>query len=664
MNNTLIAPIAERPDWYRVEDDTVVTRDTDGNAVLLFGQDAWDIQAYTFGLHRTHIHFRGHLPDGASRTLSEATTRQWKQAMYFLMHEATDTTPATGTLKILSTHLRAFTLFTSARQLTLYEGLSTAAVVLDYAAQAGMETKAQPLYSILVKLHRLGVDATGVRVPLAQLDIPLRERIAQRAIYSQHPVIPTRIYQHFLSVCEQDLSIAEGAADMLSSHLARRYAGERPGVSAALKATAAHFQCDDSPGVVSSLVSSISALVILTFTGMRATAAETLPYDCLSETRLDGVTHYTIEGITTKLAGGRPRRACWVTSPLAARAIRLAQRLSGEAHRAHGARGYAESTVGSHLLFRQMGLRYGYVANRAGNIQEAIEAFRKRVFPTITVEDIAELKRIDMHRSWEEESKYALGQQWPFTRHQLRRTLALYAHRSGVVTLPTLKRQLQHITQEMRMYYARGSAFAKGFIDTSRTHFAKEWAEAQHLSAYLAYAKQVLFSDERLFGGHAAWTQSRAVQASPVSVYSREQTVRMFGKGELAYRETVLGGCVSVEPCKSTPLDWMRLVCLESNCSNLVIVPSKLQRVIKAQQVTVAKLRAVDETSVEYRTSIFKAPADVHCFSVAHIYGLHGNLVTSGQMQRVLEAAEQGLIVLPEHDYRVLKRWYDDQYGF
>jgi hypothetical protein len=169
------------------------------------------------------------------------------------------------------------------------------------------------------------------------------------------------------------------------------------------------------------------------------------------------------------------------------------------------------------------------------------------------------------------------------------------------VTLPTLKRQLQHITQEMSRYYARGSAFAKDFIDTDRTHFAKEWAEAQHLSAYLAYAGQVLFSDERLFGGHAAWVQSRAVQASPVSVYSREQTVRMFGKGELAYRETVLGGCVSVEPCKSTPLDWMRLDCLESNCRNLVVVPSKLQRVIKAQQVTVAKLRAVDEASVEYR---------------------------------------------------------------
>ncbi|SFU24843.1 integrase [Paraburkholderia aspalathi] len=604
MNNTLIAPLAGRPDWYRVEDDTVVTHDKAGNAVSLFGDDAWDIRAYTIG-PRTHIYFRGHLPDGVSRALSGATTRQWKQVMYFLMHEATDTVPGFGTLQSSSTCLKEFTFFAAERQLTLYEGLSSGAVVLDYVADAGRERKAHRLHSILVKLHRLGVGTTGLRVPLAQLHKPLLERFAQRAGSSQYPVIPTRIYQHFLSTCEHDLGVAEGTADILSDYLAPKYAGESPGVSAELVRVAAHFGCKDSPYVVSSLVTSINALcqlVILSFTGMRAMEAENLPYDCLSETRLDGVTHYTIEGITTKLSGGRPRRACWVTSPLAARAVRLAQRLSGEAHRAHGAQGYAESTDGSHLLFCRMGLHYEYVANRAASrVYNEVEAFRERVFPTITVEDIAELKRVDMHRAWEDEPKYALGQQWPFTRHQLRRSLALYAHRSGLVTLPTLKRQLQHITQEMSMYYTRGSAFAKGFIDTDRTHFAKEWAEAQGLSEYLAYAEQVLFSDERLFGGHAAWTQSRAVQASPVSVYSREQTVRMFEKGELAYRETVLGGCASVEPCRSTPLDWMRLDCLESNCRNLIVVPSKLQRVIKAQQVTVAKLRAVDEASVEYR---------------------------------------------------------------
>ena len=124
MNNTLIAPIADRPDWYRVEDDTVVTRDTAGNTVSLFGDDAWDVRAYAVGLRWTHINFRGHVPDDVSRALSEATTRQWKQIMYFLMHEATDTVPASNTLQTRSIYLREFTFFAAARQLTLYEGLS------------------------------------------------------------------------------------------------------------------------------------------------------------------------------------------------------------------------------------------------------------------------------------------------------------------------------------------------------------------------------------------------------------------------------------------------------------------------------------------------------------------------------------------------------------
>src|SRR5260370_23556627 len=142
MNNTLIAPIAGRPDWYRVEDDTVVTRDKAGNAVSLFGDDAWDVRAYAVGPRWTHIYFRGHLPDGVRRVLSEATTRQWKQVMYFLMHEATDTVPASSTLQARSVYLREFTFFAAARQLTLYEGLSNGAVVLDYVAQASMAAQA------------------------------------------------------------------------------------------------------------------------------------------------------------------------------------------------------------------------------------------------------------------------------------------------------------------------------------------------------------------------------------------------------------------------------------------------------------------------------------------------------------------------------------------
>jgi hypothetical protein len=47
-----------------------------------------------------------------------------------------------------------------------------------------------------------------------------------------------------------------------------------------------------------------------------------------------------------------------------------------------------------------------------------------------------------------------------------------------------------------------------------------------------------------------------------------------------------------------------------------------------------------------------------------YFYMLHGNRVEDWAGERVIKAAEQGLIMLPECDYRVLKRWEDQPYGF
>lgn len=47
-----------------------------------------------------------------------------------------------------------------------------------------------------------------------------------------------------------------------------------------------------------------------------------------------------------------------------------------------------------------------------------------------------------------------------------------------------------------------------------------------------------------------------------------------------------------------------------------------------------------------------------------YFFMLHGNRIGSWAAKMVLSAAEQGLIVMPEHDYRVLRRWGDHQYGF
>ena len=43
---------------------------------------------------------------------------------------------------------------------------------------------------------------------------------------------------------------------------------------------------------------------------------------------------------------------------------------------------------------------------------------------------------------------------------------------------------------------------------------------------------------------------------------------------------------------------------------------------------------------------------------------LHGNRLGPWVGEQILAAAEAGTIVLPEHDYRVLKDWSREPYGF
>lgn len=47
-----------------------------------------------------------------------------------------------------------------------------------------------------------------------------------------------------------------------------------------------------------------------------------------------------------------------------------------------------------------------------------------------------------------------------------------------------------------------------------------------------------------------------------------------------------------------------------------------------------------------------------------YFFMLHGNRVHSWAGKRIMEAVDRGLLVLPDHDYLVLRRWYDMQYGF
>lgn len=349
----------------------------------------------------------------------------------------------------------------------------------------------------------------------------------------------------------------------------------------------------------------VCKLLIQTFSSMRNEEAITLGYECLEESTVDGRKNLRILGRTTKLNHSNAKRAWWITSVEGARAIRLAQSLARVIYRAAEVV-YDMNTTdeGSLPLFPSASyLGFSGVVPRPAHDGLAcshLDTFNMkelfaRLLPRIEEADLAELEEIDPHRPWRSEARFAAGQLWSLTSHQLRRSLALYASRSGFITLPSLRRQLQHITDEMARYYSAGSAYAKNLLDAQQDHFGLEWQKAQPESQALAYLKNVILADERLFGGHGAWVETHERATGIMTLADRDKTLKRFRKGELAYQETPLGGCTSVDVCDRRPLRSI-VGCLD--CSRTVIKLSKLQTLIRAQKNLVSQL---DPASVEGR---------------------------------------------------------------
>jgi len=368
----------------------------------------------------------------------------------------------------------------------------------------------------------------------------------------------------------------------------------------------AYFGKRNKPITVESLSSIIGnvqyllKLIILSFTGMRDNEGSSLPYNCLRTVVADGKKHYVIEGTTTKFNNGLEKKARWVTNQQGADAIVAAQAIACSIYKVFG---IDPSAADDEPLF--VSVRYlrmagtPLVPDGAKFIQAGFDKknLPEECFDAIEENDLQELEHIDPHRAWRSEECFQIGKRWHFTNHQLRRSLALYAQRSGLVSLPSLRRQLQHITEEMSRYYSRGSSYARNFIGEDKDHFAHEWRAAQPESAGLSYILNVLLTDDDLFGGHATWAQHRLKSPDGVILIDRELTLKRFKKGELAYRETLIGGCTNTQSCSKVALKWLHTDCLTDNCKNLVCSLPKLERVIAAQQCLV---EAIDKESAEY----------------------------------------------------------------
>ncbi|CQH38004.1 hypothetical protein [Yersinia frederiksenii] len=193
----------------------------------------------------------------------------------------------------------------------------------------------------------------------------------------------------------------------------------------------------------------------------------------------------------------------------------------------------------------------------------------------ITDSDRAELEAFDAFNDWSVE-KFNVGNMWPFATHQFRRSVAVYAARSGMVSLPALGTQYKHLNFTMTQLYAENSAFAEHFVRDERGSIpeahrvVEQFDYAKALNKAIAFEESVINTAHKLVGASGATLQRLKDKGELVTFLGdRDDITRKIASGELSYVETDVGGCMRKTMCSKYGVAL--IVPCVSGCKDAVI---------------------------------------------------------------------------------------------
>lgn len=628
---------AERPDSWDDEWgiclplNHVICRDLDGTAHTI-GEFVWPWTAYTPNRKKLLLHFcywkpkRERIPASLSHVTPER--ENYMRELQFLMTRQIyyGYENSSKTLEKKLTALRYVARFAEAKSYKVFDIL-TQSTLLDACGASLPDHVVEDWMAWLTFLRQLDPE-THLGFTLATPK-RWRELVQRKKEYRgqsrQHAPLPTRIYAALINNLAAELDDIERHESQLLAALReavpeyrRAKATETEyGIRIGTDLIAKHGLVDylQKRGYTETRLRSLAAAVgeifhicklqIHVFSGMRNTEAGNLPFHCMASERGGNERkHCLILGTTTKLNKGRRLRTKWVTTERDGfRAIRIAQLFATVIYEIIGVAPNATDDLKDEFpLFpstdylpwmRQSTLDTKRIA-AAGttSFYNAADSLKLRLCPVIEESDLAELEEIDPFRAWSEEPDFAVRQPWNLTTHQLRRSLAIYANASGLVRFSSLRRQLQHITREMAMYYARGSTFCKNFIADDpvafKKHIAVDWQDGTEEAEMLAFVRDVLNSPEPMFGGAGTFYERQRERGE---VMSRADVAKQIKAGLLSYQEGPLGGCTRSGGCDNRKgLGLINIACATDGCRNLIGKHSKIVRTIQLKRAAMAHI--------------------------------------------------------------------------
>lgn len=349
------------------------------------------------------------------------------------------------------------------------------------------------------------------------------------------------------------------------------------------------------------------------YSGMRDSEVLSLNYHCLSIDEVNHRKYARLIGNTTKYIGNKKQER-WVTTNEIERVVSVLQSIAKPTSTLINVSLQQKVNKGDHpcplfltpnyLYSEFFRKKYPNGIARSWGSDEASALSSNSLLDSnlfiIEDEDVKYLEKLDPERNWRQ-SEYTIGRVWHFTTHQFRRSLAVYASQSGLVSIGSLQSQLKHLCQEVTFYYGNNAERAKNVFDISRkSHILYEFLREKPIADYTAWVWQILFSDEKLDGINGRVIERTIKADTPerkVLIHQdRKKTIQQFKDGQRAYCETPLGGCETTKPCNKKLMHSIT-ACID--CEKADLKPSKVQKTIDSFTVFVESL---PKDSIEYRT--------------------------------------------------------------
>lgn len=643
-------PPASEPDkapqiYGKPAPDFVLCRDKHGNATAVYGESAWDFNPYRLSANKINK-IRFDKVFDVSEQSQQALVEETKHLLYCLIYFAGGGRLGKLSVSTLNQYwmvLRLAMRFCNEQKqkpmvgvLSLQQLFTVPVYLAAFIGQSSFDRKV--LAGILQGFARVGEARLGyISLNPASFD-------RKRPDDKQHPAIPTRIYLSLINLTGDLLDQLYAGVGRFESFIAcfadehygishhnqksRRLGGKahwRPEMRQAIKQPgltsvfAGEFECSHKRNLQRVLIKMqyVVKTVIHLYTGMRDQEVMRMPYHCLSDQVVSPVVvddqgierdkpqSVNVLSTTTKFTGYK-KEGAWFAPGEVVRAVEVAQAIC------RGLAKLYKIELDAHCpLFLNPSI-IGYSRSSA---EVGVTNFSVRVTEStalhglsIQAEDLQELAQSDPSRDFYNEPAFAVGQPWPLTSHQFRRSLAFYGSSSGFLSLPTVRAQFKQMTIQMARYYANGFGNLRtifGYYDENKkdfvlpnNHFAFDFQIAMPMSVANQLIADLMFKEEPLFGGTGSYMerQKQRVKAGDINIEDiRTDTELRVKNGAISYRPTLLGGCTKVGRCDSFMLgDYTE--CL--SCEGAVIKPSMLNAAIEDAK---SELSNYAEDSGEYQ---------------------------------------------------------------